>query len=75
MLIEFSPNILTVPGLHILLLSLRSTSVHMVSSLSSFLFESSFFTCSASSRGSPPLSMVPEMGHVSTRIPANDVVG
>ena len=46
-------------------LSLRSTSVHMVSSLSSFLSASRVLMFSASSSAFAPRRIVPEIGHVS----------
>ena len=60
----------TLPGSQMRDLSLRSTSVHMVSSDSSFDELSSALMRSASSMGSRPRAMVPEMGHVSTRGPS-----
>mmetsp|Transcript_10319 Transcript_10319/g.24392 ORF Transcript_10319/g.24392 Transcript_10319/m.24392 type:complete len:203 (+) Transcript_10319:865-1473(+) len=63
------PNTLTEPGSQIRLLSLRSTSVHMVSSLSSLReLRSSLMFC-ASSMGVLPRAIVPEIGHVSTLFP------
>mmetsp|Transcript_34126 Transcript_34126/g.79995 ORF Transcript_34126/g.79995 Transcript_34126/m.79995 type:complete len:231 (-) Transcript_34126:1900-2592(-) len=63
------PSTLTLPGSHILLLSLRSTSVHIVSSLSSLTLLSSSLMFCASSIGVSPRVMVPDMGHVSTLLP------
>ena len=68
------PITLTEPGLQIRDLSLRSTSVHIVSSLSSFLLVRISLMRSASSSASAPRRIVPEMGHVSTRIPFCGVV-
>jgi hypothetical protein len=59
----------TVPGSHTRLLSLRSTSEHMVSSDSSFLELSSFRICSESAIASSPRWIVPEIGQVSIRRP------
>ena len=58
---------LTDPASQILDLSLRSTSVHMVSSLSSFLLLRMAWMFFASSSASAPLATVPEIGQVSTR--------
>src|SRR5437588_186599 len=52
----------TVPGRQTLALSLRSTSVHMVSSDSSLTESSSCRIRAASSRASCPLAMVPLIG-------------
>ena len=60
---------MTLPGSQTRDLSLRSTSVHMVSSDSSLFELSSVRICSASLDGSPPRAIVPEIGHVSTRSP------
>ena len=57
----------TVPGSQTRDLSLRSTSVHMVSSDSSLAELSSSRMLSASRSGSPVRCAVPEMGQVSTR--------
>mmetsp|Transcript_40074 Transcript_40074/g.82045 ORF Transcript_40074/g.82045 Transcript_40074/m.82045 type:complete len:239 (-) Transcript_40074:2021-2737(-) len=63
------PSTLTLPGSQMRLLSLRSTSVHMVSSLSSLIeFNSSLMLC-ASSIGVFPRAIVPLIGHVSTLLP------
>mmetsp|Transcript_27916 Transcript_27916/g.59763 ORF Transcript_27916/g.59763 Transcript_27916/m.59763 type:complete len:220 (-) Transcript_27916:676-1335(-) len=62
------PMTWTDPGSQMRDLSLRSTSVHMVSSLSSFWFIMSDLTRRASSRASAPRATVPEIGQVSTRI-------
>ncbi len=51
-------------------LSLRSTSVHMVSSDSSLVELSSSRMLSASRSGSPVRRAVPEIGQVSTRLPS-----
>src|SRR5262249_28327909 len=59
----------TVPGTQIRDLSLRSTSVHIVSSDSSFDEDSNFRICVASLIESDPRGMVPAMGQVSTRLP------
>ena len=59
----------TDPGSQTRDLSLRSTSVHMVSSDSSFCELSSARICRASAMASPPRAMVPEIGQVSTRSP------
>ncbi len=59
----------TLPGTQTRDLSLRSTSVHMVSSDSSLAELSSDRMFSASSSGSVPRRMVPEIGQVSTRSP------
>ena len=48
-------------------LSLRSTSVHIVNSLSSFFELSSWRICSASSIASAPRLIVPQIGQVSMR--------
>mmetsp|Transcript_13140 Transcript_13140/g.43880 ORF Transcript_13140/g.43880 Transcript_13140/m.43880 type:complete len:296 (-) Transcript_13140:352-1239(-) len=61
------PSTATEPGTQMRDLSLRSTSVHIVSSDSSLVEPSSSRTCEASSRASAPRSIVPEIGHVSTR--------
>src|SRR6185312_6156844 len=63
------PMTLTEPGSHTRLLSLRSTSEHMVSSDSSFLEFRSFRICSESEIASSPRLIVPEIGQVSTRRP------
>mmetsp|Transcript_18637 Transcript_18637/g.25615 ORF Transcript_18637/g.25615 Transcript_18637/m.25615 type:complete len:212 (-) Transcript_18637:179-814(-) len=63
------PSTCTLPGTQMRLLSLRSTSVHMVSSLSSFRFPSRSLIRRASSSASRPRAIVPEMGQVSTRKP------
>ena len=63
------PMTRTLPGTQIRDLSLRSTSVHMVSSDSSFAELSSVRMFSASPSGSPPRAIVPAIGHVSTRSP------
>ena len=63
------PMTRTLPGTQIRDLSLRSTSVHMVSSDSSFAESSSVRMFSASSSGSPPRAIVPAIGQVSTRSP------
>ncbi|MNT75524.1 hypothetical protein D3C72_2144270 [compost metagenome] len=60
---------LTDPGTHTRLLSLRSTSEHMVSSDSSFLEFKSLRICSLSAIGSSPRLIVPEIGQVSMRRP------
>ena len=59
----------TLPGTQTRDLSLRSTSVHMVSSDSSLAELSSVRMFSASSSGSVPRAIVPEIGQVSTRSP------
>ena len=64
------PMTRTLPGTHIRDLSFRSTSVHMVSSDSSFSELSSLSIWSASANASFPLLTVPEMGQVSMRIPS-----
>ncbi len=64
------PITCTLPGTQTRDLSLRSTSVHMVSSDSSLAEPSSLAMLAASSSGSAPRAMVPEIGHVSTRSPA-----
>mmetsp|Transcript_22152 Transcript_22152/g.87883 ORF Transcript_22152/g.87883 Transcript_22152/m.87883 type:complete len:330 (+) Transcript_22152:1056-2045(+) len=61
------PRTDTVPGTQTLDLSLRSTSVHIVSSDSSFAELRRSRTCEASSMASSPRSIVPDIGHVSTR--------
>ena len=61
------PMTCTEPGRQTRDLSLRSTSVHMVSSDSSFSELSSARICAASEIGSPPRAIVPEIGQVSTR--------
>ncbi|MCY1300759.1 hypothetical protein D9M70_503380 [compost metagenome] len=63
------PMTLTEPGTQTRLLSLRSTSEHMVSSDSSFLEFKSFRICSLSAIGSSPRLIVPEIGQVSMRRP------
>ena len=63
------PITLTLPGTDTRDLSLRSTSVHMVSSDSSLAELSRVRMFSASPRGSAPRRIVPEIGHVSTRSP------
>ena len=60
----------TEPGSQTRDLSLRSTSVHIVSSDSSFSELSSALICSASSIALPPRRIVPEIGQVSTRRPS-----
>ena len=62
------PTTRTEPGTHTRDLSLRSTSVHIVSSDSSFLFVKISLIRSASSSAVAPRRMVPLMGHVSTRM-------
>ena len=59
-----------VPGTQTRALSLRSTSVHMLSSNSSFSEFSNCRICSASPIASTPRAMVPEIGQVSTRRPS-----
>ena len=59
----------TLPGTHTRDLSLRSTSVHMVSSDSSLAESSRARMLAASSSGSSPRRIVPEIGQVSTRSP------
>ena len=59
----------TLPGTQTRDLSLRSTSVHMVSSDSSLAEPSSTAMLAASSSGSAPRAIVPEIGQVSTRSP------
>ena len=61
---------LTVPGTQTRDLSLRSTSVHMVSSDSSLSELISAAMFSASRRASPVRWAVPEIGQVSTRDPS-----
>ena len=63
------PMTRTEPGSQTRLLSLRSTSEHMVSSLSSFFELSSLRICSLSEIASSPRRIVPEIGQVSTRRP------
>ena len=63
------PMTRTEPGSQTRILSLRSTSEHMVSSDSSFLEFSSFRICSESEMASSPRLIVPEIGQVSTRRP------
>ena len=63
------PMTFTDPGTHTRDLSLRSTSVHMVSSDSSLADRSSVTMFAASSSGSAPRAIVPEIGQVSTRSP------
>mmetsp|Transcript_81304 Transcript_81304/g.218655 ORF Transcript_81304/g.218655 Transcript_81304/m.218655 type:complete len:239 (+) Transcript_81304:761-1477(+) len=63
------PMTCTDPGLQMRDLSLRSTSVHMVSSLSSLRLLRSVRMFSASSMAVAPREMVPLMGHVSMRRP------
>src|SRR6266480_6116101 len=63
------PITVTLPGTQTLALSLRSTSVHMVSSDSSLGELSSARMLAASASGSSPRAIVPEMGQVSTRSP------
>ena len=63
------PITVTVPGTQTRDLSLRSTSVHMVSSDSSLAEPSSMAMLAASSSGSAPRAIVPEIGQVSTRSP------
>ena len=60
----------TLPGSQMRALSLRSTSVHMVSSASSLADSSSRRIWAASSSASRPRAMVPAMGAVSTRSPS-----
>ena len=60
----------TQPGTQMRDLSLRSTSVHMVSSDSSLLEVSRDRICAASPIASAPRAIVPEIGHVSTRSPS-----
>ena len=60
----------TEPGSQMRDLSLRSTSVHMVSSASSLAELSSFAIWAASPSASLPRAMVPEIGQVSTRRPS-----
>ena len=60
----------TLPGSHTRDLSLRSTSVHMVSSDASFSEVRSLRICSASPMASAPRATVPEMGQVSIRRPS-----
>src|SRR5437899_1079818 len=60
----------TLPGRQIRDLSLRSTSVHIVSSDSSFSELSSRWICAASPSGSSPRAIVAEIGQVSTRSPS-----
>ena len=64
------PITLTEPGSQMRDLSLRSTSVHMVSSDSSFSEFSSVRIWRASAIGSAPRRMVPEIGQVSTLFPS-----
>jgi hypothetical protein len=64
------PMTRTEPGSQTRLLSLRSTSEHMVSSDSSFLELSSLMICSASPIASAPRLIVPEIGQVSMRRPS-----
>ena len=64
------PSTFTVPGTETRDLSLRSTSVHMVSSDSSLAEESSSRMLSASCIGSPVRRTVPAIGQVSTRSPS-----
>jgi hypothetical protein len=59
----------TLPGTQTLALSLRSTSVHMVSSDSSLSDPSSVAMLAASSSGPSPRAIVPAIGQVSTRSP------
>ena len=61
----------TEPALQMRDLSLRSTSVHMVSSLSSFLSLRICLMFSASSSASRPRLIVPEIGQVSHRHPCS----
>src|SRR5450756_2124409 len=63
------PMTCTEPGTQTRDLSLRSTSVHMVSSDSSFADPSSVAMFTASSSGTAPRAIVPEIGQVSTRSP------
>ncbi len=63
------PMTWTLPGTQTRDLSLRSTSVHMVSSDSSFGEPSRVRMFSASSSGPAPRGIVPEIGQVSTRSP------
>ncbi len=59
-----------VPGSQTRALSLRSTSVHMLSSNSSFSEFKSWRICSASPIASVPRAIVPEIGQVSTLRPS-----
>ncbi len=61
---------LTLPATQTRDLSLRSTSVHIVNSLSSFFELSSSRMRSASSRASRPRLIVPLIGQVSMRLPS-----
>ncbi len=63
------PMTLMLPGTQIRDLSLRSTSVHMVSSDSSLGESSSSRMAAASPMGSAPRAIVPAIGQVSTRSP------
>ena len=63
-------NNFTVPGRQIRDLSLRSTSVHMVSSTSSFSELYSARMRSASSMALSPRRAVPDMGELSTLSPS-----
>ena len=65
------PMTLTVPGTQTRDLSLRSTSVHMVSSDSSLAESSSVRMFSASSSGPAPRAIVPEIGQVSDPVPGD----
>ena len=64
------PMTRTLPGTQIRDLSLRSTSVHIVSSDSSFSEFKSSRMFSASPMTSRPRAIVPEIGQVSTRVPS-----
>jgi hypothetical protein len=63
------PITCTLPGTQTRDLSFLSTSVHMVSSDSSLADPSSLAMLAASSSGSAPRAIVPEIGQVSTRSP------
>ena len=63
------PMTWTEPGTQMRDLSLRSTSVHMVSSDSSLTLVRRVRMASASSTGLAPRAIVPEIGQVSTRSP------
>ncbi len=60
----------TLPGTQMRDLSLRSTSVHIVSSDSSLAELSSAWIWAASAMASRPRAIVPEIGQVSTRSPS-----
>ncbi len=64
------PMTRTLPGTQMRDLSLRSTSVHIVSSDSSLAEFSSATICAASPIASLPRAIVPEIGQVSTRSPS-----